>query len=65
MKELEIAQTMQDNKVVPEQAVQYRTQLAGLYAFYSQELENILMRKPATWMKIREGKKSDKQADQE
>ena len=35
MKELEIAQTMQDNKVVPEQAVQYRTQLAGLYAFYS------------------------------
>lgn len=63
--EKEIAQTMQDTKIYPAQAVEYRTQLAGLYAFYSQSLEDILMTKPATWASIRLKHKSDKQADLE
>jgi hypothetical protein len=65
MKEQEIAQTMQDRKIYPEEAVEMRTQLAGLYSFYSQNLEDILMRKPNTWVLIREKHKSDKQADLE
>jgi hypothetical protein len=40
-------------------------QLSGLYSFYSQNLEDILMRKPATWQMIRLKHKSDKQAELE
>lgn len=63
--EKQIAQQMQDTKIYPAEAVEMRTQLAGLYAFYSQTLEDILMRKPNIWAVIRKSHKSDKQADLE
>jgi hypothetical protein len=56
---------MQDTKIYPAQAVEMRVKLSGLYSFYSQSLEDILMRKPNTWIKIREKHKSDKQTDLE
>lgn len=63
--EKELAQTMMNTKIYPAQAVEMRVQLAGLYAFYSQSLEDILMSKPASWAVIRAKHKSDKQADLE
>lgn len=65
MTEKEISDKMMNNKIYPEQAVEMRTQLAGLYSFYSQSLEDILLRKPSTWSSIRAKHKSDKQADLE
>ena len=65
MKELDIAKAMQVGTIPPQQAVELRVQLAGLYAFYSQELEDILMRKPAVWITIRVKHKSDTQAERE
>jgi acetylglutamate synthase len=63
--EKDIAQKLQDTKVYPLEAVQMRMQLSGLYSFYSQNLEDILTRKPATWQMIRLKHKSDKQAELE
>jgi len=47
------------------EAVEARSVLVGYYAFYSEQLEDILIRKPKVWDSIRNqtGVKSDKQAD--
>ena len=52
-------------KITPHEAVELRQQLAGMYAFYSETLEDILVRKPSVWVLIRVKHKSDKQADLE
>jgi len=58
-----IQEQLKTGKFSPTQAVEARIVLAGYYAWTSEQLEDILIRKPATWSKIREGCKSDKQAD--
>ena len=52
-------------KFSPMEAVEARSVIVGYYAFVSEQLEDILIRKPSTWSKIRETCKSDKQADRE
>lgn len=49
----------------PTEAVELRTKLAGLYSFYSSIYQDILSRKPKTWLKLRESCKSDTQADRQ
>lgn len=56
---------LQTGKFAPQEAVEARVCLAGYYAWTSEQLESILIRKPATWSKLRENCKSDKQADRE
>lgn len=60
-----IQTTLQSGKFAPTEAVEARLVIAGYYAFASEQLEDILIRKPATWAKIRETCTSDKQADRE
>lgn len=50
---------------LPDQAVEFRTKLAGLYSFYSTIYQEIQSRKPKTWLKLRENCKSDTQADRQ
>lgn len=52
-------------KFSPTEAVEARSVIVGYYAFVSEQLEDILIRKPSVWSKIRETCKSDKQADRE
>jgi len=52
-------------KIYPEEAVEMHAQLAGLYAFYSETLEDILLSKPQNWARLREKHKSDKSTDLE
>jgi hypothetical protein len=59
MNEKEISFALRSRKIFPAEAVEMRTQLAGLYAFYSEQLEDILMRKPAVWNELRKSQKSD------
>lgn len=59
MNEKEISFALRSRKIYPAEAVDMRTQLAGLYAFYSEQLEDILMRKPAVWGEMRKSQKSD------
>lgn len=60
-----IQTTLSTGRFSPMEAVSARSVLAGYYAFYSEQLEDILVRKPNVWSKLREGCKSDKQADRE
>lgn len=48
----------------PHEARDLRSRLAGEYSFRSGMLQDILARKPKTWMDIRATTTSDKQADQ-
>ena len=63
MNEKEISEALRSKKIYPQQAVETRTQLAGLYAFYSEQLEDILMRYPATWEEIKKGKNTNTETD--
>ena len=63
MNEKEISLALRSRKISAPEAVDMRTQLAGLYAFYSEQLEEILMRKPATWSEMRKFQKSDTATD--
>lgn len=58
-----IRKTLQDGKFSPTEAVSARAVLSGWYSFYSEQLEDILMRKPSTWLKLRLDNKSDKATD--
>lgn len=59
MNEKEISSALRSRKIYPQEAVEMRTQLAGLYAFYSEQLEDILMKKPSVWNSLRKEHKSD------
>lgn len=65
MDEKQIADKMMNTKIYPAQAVEMRVQLAGLYSFYSSQLEDILLQKPQIWATLRVKHKSDKQCDLE
>ncbi len=60
-----IQEQLATGKFSPMEAVEARSVIVGYYAFYSEQLEDILIRKPKAWDRIRnqEGVKSDKQAD--
>lgn len=61
----EITQRLQQGNITPHEAVEYRQIIAGWYSFYSQQLQDILVRKPVTWSAMRKNHKSDKACDQE
>lgn len=50
-------------RILPTTAVTDRAVLSGYYSFYSQQLEEILMRKPNMWLYLRKSHKSDKATD--
>lgn len=47
----------------PHGCAEAKAQLAGEYSFWSGIISEIEIRKPKEWLKIREGCKSDKEAD--
>ncbi len=63
MNEKEISHALRSRKIYPPEAIEMRTQLAGLYAFYSEQLEDVLMRYPKMWEEIRKTKKTNAEAD--
>lgn len=54
-----------NGNIPPMEAVHMRSKLAGLYSFYSSQLEEILLQKPASWNVMRQRHKSDSQCDKE
>ena len=58
-----IEKSLMVGQISPSGAVQDRAVLAGYYSFYSQQLEDILMRKPKLWLHLRQQHKSDKATD--
>lgn len=58
-----IQTTLQGGKFSPPEAVLARSVLSGYYAFYSEQLEDIKMRKPNAWLFMRKDHKSDKATD--
>lgn len=58
-----IEKNLMEGRILPTTAVQDRAVLAGYYSFYSQQLEDILMRKPNLWLHLRQQHKSDKATD--
>lgn len=59
----EVESALKTGNVAPHIAVEYRTKLAGLYSFYSGQLEQVFAQKPQIWTEIRATVKSDNQAD--
>lgn len=60
----QITQRLLDGNIQGHEAVEMRTFIAGWYSFYSQQLQEILVRKPQTWNAKRPEFKSDKACDQ-
>jgi hypothetical protein len=60
-----IEQEMFGEGLSPGQLADFRTYLAALGSSKTGELQDILSKKPAIWLRIREGKNSDKAADRE
>lgn len=58
-----IQQNLMNGQILPMVAVKDRAVLSGYYAFYSEQLESILMRKPSLWLHLRQSHKSDKATD--
>jgi hypothetical protein len=58
-----VEKNLMEGRILPMGAVQDRAVLAGYYSFYSQQLEDILMRKPSLWLHLRQQHKSDKATD--
>lgn len=56
-------QILKGGNCLPDQAVEFRTKLAGEYSFYSSLYQDILSRKPKTWLNLRANCGSDAQAD--
>lgn len=59
----QIQRQLQTGKFSPTEALTARTVIVGYYSFYSEQLEDIKMRKPATWLEMRKEHKSDKATD--
>lgn len=58
-----IAQDLQAGNLSPHTLAEYKVKLAGWYSFYSQQLEDIMARRPVVWNALRKDLKSDKSAD--
>lgn len=60
-----IEQAMRSGAPFPEDVPDYLAFLAALYAQRSRELEQVLIGRGAAWLRIREAKTTDLQADRE
>lgn len=61
----QIQQTMLSGQLTPEQVSNFRVFLSALYSLREGEHDKIRGAYPETWLKIREGKSSDRAADRE
>lgn len=60
-----IEREMVGSALTPDQIADFRTHLAAVASMESAKLEEILVRKPATWLRFREQKNGDRAADRE
>ena len=63
MKEQEIAKQLKTGKITVEESANLRIILAGIYAGYTFQLEEVLVNKSEVWEEIRKTTTSDKHAD--
>lgn len=61
----EIITKLKEGGLSPGDLAELKTRLAAEFAFYAGQLEDILKRKPAQWIKLREFTKSDASADRQ
>ena len=61
----EIIRKLREGGLPPGDLAEMKSQLAGHYAFYAGQWEEILKRKAAQWIKLREFTKSDNSADRQ
>lgn len=59
----EIEQKMRSGVIPPHLLATYKAKLAGEYSFYAGQLEDIQVRKPKSWLLLRQNHKSDKATD--
>ncbi len=60
-----IQEKLQDGLMTPSQLGEAHMTLAGWYSHYSEAYENLLAQRPKEWKMIKEGVKTNKEADRE
>ena len=59
----EIQEQMREGQLTPHQMSEFKTRLAGEYSHFSEQLEDVLLKKPSVWMEMRKSLKSDTSTD--